>query len=200
MEQVTVDDKTLEYAPYPGFQKSELFVFVGEKISITYVPQKPGEQRFDSEFIATYKILEPVYGEFDGRFVEFRVFDHYGIPRFAAFENVLLFIRKWGDDLHHVKFLFYDVYKTTDGKWASCRAPVPGSEHARTNEPKPLTFREPVIFEINDPSRPFDENFFYPPYFEFEDGKAICKMGVYVSEVSYLIVTDLIETGRISGQ
>jgi hypothetical protein len=90
---ITVDEGPLKYSTqteYPGIQRSDLFVFVGEKVEVVEVTPPHGELWFDAAFDAKYRVLESVYGEFEGNIIEFRVFDHYGFPPFAKEPYALL--------------------------------------------------------------------------------------------------------------
>ena len=146
--EVTVDEGPLKYTTqtkYPGVQKSDLFVFVGEKVELVEVIPPRGEIWDDAAFDAKYRVLESVYGEFEGNIIEFRVFDHYGFPPFAKEPYALLFVSKHEGKLHHEKYQYHTVYKTIDGRWASCGDPYLGMEHhLKLFTPKPLEFVDPV--------------------------------------------------------
>ncbi len=167
-----------------GVQKSDLFVFVGEKIEVVEILPTDGEMWLDQGFNAKYRVVESVYGEFDGGVIEFRVWDHYGYPRFAKFPHALLFVSRHEGSLYHEKYRYYTVHQTIDGRWAACgdpyaRVPV----HRKPFDPKPLPFSEPVTFSLNNYRKEWVDAFFVPPYFEIVDGKAVCKMGAYVDEL-----------------
>jgi hypothetical protein len=100
----------------PG--NSKYFVFIGKKISLEPVLPKKGEIRLDSQFLATYKILEPYRGTYKGNSIEFTVYDHYGTPQFSLYEHVLLYVERHGDQYFHSKYQFSPLYKDTNGKWA----------------------------------------------------------------------------------
>lgn len=66
------------------------YFFVGEKIDIAPIPYKPGD--FDNGVKATYKICQPVYGNYNKEKIEFEAYDHYGTPKFVEYKTVLLFV------------------------------------------------------------------------------------------------------------
>lgn len=188
LEVVAVDEGPLKYeadSEYPGTQSSELFVFVGEKIEIVEFRPPHGEVWMDSAYDAKYRILEPIYGDFQGNVIEFRAFDHYGFPPFGKFQNVLLFVSKEKGKLYHEKYVFHDVYRTSNGKWASCGDPYlrAGEYHRKSFTPKPLDFATAVVFDRSDLSDEQFQKIFTPPYFDVQGKKATCKMGAYVDEL-----------------
>jgi len=184
---ITVDEEPLKYSAqteYPGVQKSDLFVFVGEKIEVVEIEPPQDEIWDDAAFDAKYRVLESVYGEFEGNIIEFRVFDHYGFPPFAKEPYALLFVSKHEGKLYHEKYQYPTVYKTVDGRWASCGDPYLGMEyHRKPFIPKPLEFIDPVTYDLSKFSRDQIKAIFIPPYFEIVGGKAVCKMGAFVDEL-----------------
>lgn len=84
-------------------QEDGMIVFVGEKIDLTYVPQKnivkidstrkgidsqyvrTVTTFMDSKFLARYRILQMVYGKYKADTIDFTVYDHYGKPPFSFF-------------------------------------------------------------------------------------------------------------------
>ena len=67
---------------------NKLFAFVGQKIWVKPLPSR--QYSFDNGFKAKYLILEKVFGDFVADTIEFVAYDHYGIPDFSKFKNVLL--------------------------------------------------------------------------------------------------------------
>ncbi|QEC44704.1 hypothetical protein [Pseudobacter ginsenosidimutans] len=84
-----------------GYNK--LFAFVGEMITVDQLPYQPGE--FDESFKAKYRILQKVYGKFEGDTIEFLVFDHYGRPPFTRYKNVLLYVFADSGTYVHEKYM-----------------------------------------------------------------------------------------------
>mgnify|MGYP007054661619 CR=1 FL=1 len=188
VDEITVNEGPLKYSvetEEPGTQKSDLFVFVGQKIEVVEFTPPNREVWFDSAFDAKYKIIEKVYGEFDGGIIEFRAFDHYGFPPFAKYQHALLFVSKYKGKLYHEKYVFYEAYKTSDGRWASCGDPYlhAGEYHRKPFTPKPLYFPSPVVFDRQDLTDKKFREIYSPPYFEVNGKKATCKMGAYVDEL-----------------
>jgi hypothetical protein len=98
-------------------RENTLFVFVGEKISVKDLPAEHSEM--DAAYLATYKVMQRVYGSFDSDTIVFRVFSHKGFPQFAEFSHVLLYVSKAENYYYHEKYQFDAVYKAKNGRWAS---------------------------------------------------------------------------------
>src|SRR5690606_8071034 len=97
-------------------RNNTLFVFVGEKISISEIPYRPGD--FDIGIIAKYKVIERVYDNFDKDVIEFEAYDHYGIFAFTEYKNALLFISEHNGKYYQDKYLYDPVFWTKGGRWA----------------------------------------------------------------------------------
>ena len=97
-------------------KENTLFAFVGEKIELKDLPSEGGD--FDNAYLATYRILQRVYGYFKSDTISFRVYSHKGFPMFAQFPYVLLYVSKGKSYYYHEKYQFNQVYQTKDGRWA----------------------------------------------------------------------------------
>lgn len=165
---------------------TKVYVFVGEKIEI--VPFEPkteeGEISMDSAFKAKYRVIQNVFGDYDKDTIEFEIYDHYGAPAFSEFQNVLLFVSEYNGKLYHEKYQYFDVYKTENGKWASCGDPYRFDEYHRKNiQAVSLKFGKPLIFNLNDYNKKFSETVFKRPYFKVTGNEAECLKGAYVDEL-----------------
>lgn len=98
----------------------KLFVFVGKKIEIKEVDPEweKGALLRDSKFIARYRVLQKICGDYAENIITFTVYDHYGFPAFGDYQHVLLFLTDYKGAFYHEKYLFYPLYKAKDGKWA----------------------------------------------------------------------------------
>ena len=112
-----------------------LFVFIGEKIDVTPIPHKPGN--FDNGIKAKYKILQPVYGSYDKDVIEFEAYDHYGTPKFAEYNTVLLFVSEYKGKYYQEKYAFEPLAKTKDGRWAGPYSSEYGHPYNRHTSIKP---------------------------------------------------------------
>lgn len=186
LDEIKVDDAHLPSSTETeriGTQKTDLFVFVGERIEV--VEFKPeGEILMDQAYKARYRVIENVFGAFDGNTIEFEAYDHYGFPPFAKFKNVLLFVSKHEGKLYHEKYQYFDVYQTLEGKWAGCGDPHSRHEvHRKPFTPKQLEFALPVVFDLTKLTDKQIKQLYPTPYFEVNGKKARCRMGAYVDEL-----------------
>jgi len=148
----------------PQAAGTQLFAFVGQKISVDefkapskcpqLVEEKPDGTATvcfeipNAAFHAQYRVLQPVHGQYDGPVIRFDAFDHYGRPRFAQYEHVLLFVSKAEDGRWvHVKYQYFPVYETVNGGWAGCgsadRFEAPQRRGPSTAQP--IAFKQPVV-------------------------------------------------------
>ena len=165
---------------------NRLFVFVGEKILVEPLPHEQGS--IDNGFKAKYAVLKKVYGDFPADSIEFVAYDHYGTPPFSKFKNVLLYVSADSGTYYHQKYMYNDVYKTKDGRWAGTYA-SDDYEHAYNKhakiKPVKIEFAEKVSF----PTKMLDEEgrqlgFSYPkPYFKTVGDTAIAIYGNYVEDL-----------------
>jgi len=188
------DKLSLEIStPTPPIKQNELlennnlFVFVGEKISVEQFipPTEKGETPFDNSFKAKYKVIQNVYGNYDKETIEFEAFDHYGFPPFAKYQTVLLFVSKHEGKLYHEKYQYFDVNQTRDGRWASCGDPYRFDDyHRKKIETSVLEFNEPVTFDIEKLNKDQVKELLYPePFFKIEGNKAVCLMGAFTEDL-----------------
>lgn len=142
-----------------------LFAFVGQQVKVeefqptddcTPKPNAPkppdGVEKvcvvMNAAFHAEYRVLQPVYGQYDGDMIRFDAFDHYGRPRFAQYEHALLFVYRADDGRWiHEKYQYFPVYETVAGGWAGCgsadRFEAPQRRGPSTAQP--IAFKQPVV-------------------------------------------------------
>jgi len=100
---------------------SEIYVFIGKKIKTWGVPSGHCNSDFNSRIDAKYLILENIYGKFPKDTIEFSSYSHEVTiyKKFHDYEEVLLYVLKYCDNNEKVKYLYDEVYKTKNGKWAT---------------------------------------------------------------------------------
>lgn len=166
-------------------KNNTLFVFVGEKISVSPIPFRPGD--FDNGVKAKYKILQAVYGNYNRNVIDFNAYDHYGIPEFTKYKTVLLFVSEEEGKFYQEKYMFDPVFKTKDGRWAGPYSNEYGHSYNKhtTIKPQKIDFVEEVSF----PTKGRDDNgteftLTYPePYFKTVGDKAFVIYGNYIEEL-----------------
>ena len=166
---------------------NDLLVFVGKQVSIEKFEPILDEGTIavlDAAYKAKYKILETVYGEYlSGEVIEFEAYDHYGFPQFGIYKTVLLFVSEKEGRVFHQKYQYYDVYKTKNGKWATCGNPYESEEDLEPKPLKDIIFEPEVSYNISHYSEVFVRDVYASPTFKLEGDKAICVQGTYVDEL-----------------
>ena len=178
--------------------QDSIYVFVGEQINVTLVEneiiKKPHptdstlitwRYSMDFHYKVKYRIIQQVFNHYPKDTIEFDAYDHYGKPQFAAYQHALLFVSEGeGGKLYHQKYQYFDVYLTTDGRWASPGDPYRFDDNRRGSiEAVKINFKEPVIFDLSD--IPADKiSLIYPQeYYRINGNKAIALKGVYVEDL-----------------
>ncbi|HYE74078.1 MAG TPA: hypothetical protein VEF04_12145 [Blastocatellia bacterium] len=167
-----------------NLKKNSLFVFVGEKIKLAELQPEPGSR--DAAFLARYKVLDKVYGDYLKDIIEFKVYDHYGTPPFSKHQVVLLFVSFHEGKFYHEKYQYFALYKTKDGKWASPYSTFDyRHEYNRQTSIKPvkIEFAEPVYYDLTRKDKKLVREWFPAPYYQVENGKAKAIYGNYIPEL-----------------
>jgi hypothetical protein len=171
---------------YGQKQADSLFVFVGEKIKVDRFEPKiaEGQILFDEAFKAKYKVVQRVYGNYQIDTIDFDAYDHIGTPAFSKFDNALLFVSNHNGKFYHEKYQYFDVYKTKEGKWASCGDPYKFDDyHRKALKAVKLDFAKPVSFDVSSLNAERIKKWYPEPYFIINNGRAFCLMGAYVDEL-----------------
>ena len=161
-------------------KRNTLFAFVGEKISVQLLPQDSGS--WDGKFEGKYKILERIYGDYPKDTIEFKAYDHYGIPGFSHYKNALLFVSEYKGKYYHEKYQYFDVYLTKENRWAGTY-----NDHEDYGKIKPekIAFADSVYLQtkiMNNAGEVVDLNY-SPPYYRIIDDKAYPLYGNYVEDL-----------------
>lgn len=174
------EDKT-----FKNERKNKLFAFVGKKLEVTELPYEEGTM--DGKFYARYKIIQRVYGMYEKDTIEFIAYDHYGIPGFSKFQNVLLFVSEYKGKYYHEKYMYNDVYLTQDGRWAGPYSDdyTHSYNENTTVKPEKIEFKQAVSYPVKIKYSDGEEyEPYYPePYFKKMGDKAIAVYGNYVEEL-----------------
>lgn len=162
----------------------KLYVFIAEKISVNYALDTLYCDRFtmDSKFDASYKIIKNLYGDFKGDSIKFTVYDHYGVPAFSHHKYVMLFVSQYCGKLFHEKYQYFDVYPTTDGRWASPGDPkrFNSTDNSKVRIEK-IAFGKLTFDKIIDGV--YRNMTFSSPYFKIEGNCVIPILGAYADEL-----------------
>jgi hypothetical protein len=163
-------------------RNNHLFVFVGEKITVEEMSRE--ESNFDNGVKAKYKILQRVYGDYPNDVIEFKAYDHREIPPFTKSKNALLFVVESGGKYYQEKYQYFNVYKTTEGRWAGIYN-YNNYDNDTTIKPEKIIFAEDVSFPIVKVQNvDYDNRFLYPePYYKIEKNKATAIYGNYIEDL-----------------
>ncbi|MDD4921009.1 MAG: hypothetical protein PHS30_00875 [Bacteroidales bacterium] len=179
----------------------DLLVFVGKKIAIT----KQGSPsvsvdtfitKKDTVFIlkikfqkykATYKIEKIYCGDYSSDTISFFTYsDEPIIPILSKYENIMLFLYKENDVYYHKKKLFFDVYQTKKGEWASDYSYEdynrPDSK-TFTVKPEKIKFKNKLSYVISNYKEEYIKKHFPSPYYIIKKNKAIAVYGNYAPEL-----------------
>ena len=166
----------------PG--NGKLFVFIGERIEVKELTDE--KDIMDAKFLAKYKILERVCGDFPGNTIEFTVYDHYGRPDFENYKTVMLYVSEHEGKYYHEKYQFAPLYKTKDGRWAG---PYDSWDYAYTDiannpvKPQIIDFAEEVAFSVAGWKKRDIQAKFPTPFYKIVDTNAIAIYGNYIPEL-----------------
>ncbi|MGD1319907.1 hypothetical protein [Chryseobacterium sp. 2R14A] len=170
---------------------SKTYIFVGSKIDVSYADTSDYcYMLIDSKYNANYKIEQEFGDHFPDSTIAFTAYDHNSMPKylFKNYENILIFIGEYCGDLIHIKYQFFPVYKTQDGRWAT-----PFDTYKESYKPEKHLY-ENIIFDksvsFNLPDQLSDEkmaqfirNKFPEKYYSIKNGKAYPIMGRYAEDI-----------------
>ena len=182
-------------------RKNYLFVFVGEKIDITPIPYEQGD--FDNGVKAKYKILQRVYGNYNKDVIEFEAYDHFGRFWFSKNKIALLYVIEDSMKYYHEKYMYNDVYKTKNGRWAGPYTDDYKHSYNKNTivKPEPIDFIEEVSYPIKiKDADERDIEFSYPaPYFNIVGDKAIVIYGNYIEDLFRLKKEGILTARQLFG-
>lgn len=171
---------------YPTTREN-LIVFVGQRLDVEErdCPDVDGLPAFDHLFHAKYRVLQVLYGKYDGSEIEFDAYDHYGAPRFADFDTDVLYVSRCDDRLVHEKYQFQEVYRTADGTWAGCGDPYKYEPevHRGSIRARPVQFEPEVSFPIDGLTEEEVAEQYPKEYFRRSNGRMVCQAGTSLEEL-----------------
>lgn len=167
-------------------EKRKLHVFIAEKIAVKRVDLYYCNyvRIIDGRYESKYKIIKNMYGDYKGDTISFVAFDHYGTPPFSKYKYVMIFVNEGCGKFTHEKYQFFDVYPTTDGRWARPGDPYRyDQKFAKEVQPAKLSFKDSLSFDVSN-EYPHVINKEYPePYFKIENGRAYPLIGAYAEDL-----------------
>lgn len=181
---VLVPKPCIEYVPC--IEKSpELYIFIGEKIDVNSASQPNYCNRvsMDSKSKSKYKILKKMTNNLNFDTINFVSYDHFSKVQYDEFQNVLLFVGKYCDELIHQKYQYQPVYKMKNGKWAS---PIfeeyDSTKRKSEKQPHKVKMAEPITISRYNSCRKL-EDVYKEPYFKIKKGKVYMLLGYYPEDL-----------------
>jgi len=164
-----------------------LFVFVGKQLRVKKIrinPQKD-DIGFYNYYSVKYKVLQNIYGHYERNKITFEAYDHIGKPDFLHFKTVLLFVYKKNGKFYHIRFQYFDVYETKNGKWAAPGDPYFFDDRYRTGNVRPeaIQFKKPLTFSVSKLDSTGINQVYPAPYFTIKAHKAVAIMGTYAESL-----------------
>lgn len=174
----------VEYVPC-NETNPEIYIFIGEKIDVSSASQPNYCNRvsIDSKSKSKYKILKKFTENVNFENIDFVSYDHFSKVKYDEFQNVLLFVGKYCNELIHQKYQYEPVYKMKNGNWAS---PI-FEEYDLTNkksekQPHKVKMAEPITIPTYQSDRKLEE-VYKKPYFEIKKGKVYMLYGFYPEDL-----------------
>lgn len=190
MKQIKIQLVPEPCIPYKSCEQktaTNYYIFIGQKIEVKYEeqPYYCNVIMMDSQFKATYKVLDNVYGKFPQDIISFFAFDHYGTPKFSKYENVMLFVGEYCDKFYHTKYQYFDVYKTKNGKWATPGDPYKYNRYVKEKivKARKIKFNDDVVYDISNLTQKQVDKEYPKEYYKIIENKAIPIKGTYVSDL-----------------
>ncbi|MCS3529157.1 hypothetical protein [Chryseobacterium sp. JUb7] len=171
---------------------SKTYIFIGKKIEV--LPVDTSEycnNLLDSKSRAIYKIEKEFSEHHSNSIITFTAYDHNssydGI--FNNYDHVLINVGDYCGELLYLKYQFFPVYKTKNGRWAS---PVQYKFESlydfKELQPAAIEFDHSVSFDISPSLSPEQiEHKFSKKYYKIKNSKAYPIMGRYAEDLVKLI-------------
>lgn len=164
----------------------KLFVFIGERLSIKSVDAR--ELYNETRFIATYKIIKKICGNYPVDTITFDVIDIQYDTSFARCKYLLLTLIKdtaQGGKLVLWGGLYRDVFKTRDGTWAATYDASDNTTYRGKPvlNPHKMRFSKNAFYNITGLTREEINIRFPEPYYKIKKNKVLPVLGNSIEEI-----------------
>jgi len=161
----------------------------------------------ENRYEARYRVEQVLEGEISpGSELRFVVADHYGMPRFAQFRSVVLFLYEEAGELRHLPYEWAPAYPTSTGRYADCGCSE-FAEGGLTGHPqlqgrldwpgegacRELVFAPRVTVDLSHASPQRIAEFHADPDYRVGSHWADCVRGLYVEDLYELRRPMLVE-------
>jgi hypothetical protein len=115
---------------------SNVIAFIGKKISVDEFDPNVGNDYLimDLAFTAKYQVLEQLSGKPLSTTISFNAYDHYGIPKFSAYPEALIYVFEQEGVYFHFKYTFDQIKLSSENDWIKCGETL-NSKGSRIIEP-----------------------------------------------------------------
>ena len=211
--------KNIDIDFYEENEKVNLFAFVGEIISIEeFDPNAPKEEKteidsitgdkithknatiMDRAFKLKYKVLKNLYNNLKTDTIEFLAYDHYGVPSFSEFKNVILYISKSQkeDYYFHQKYQYNEFHKTKDNEWIGLLnfGSVWRIEEGLKLNLKEIKLKKSANIDLKDIPKQNIDLFFPKPFYKIKGNIAIPILGYSIKDLIEYKVKSILENNQ----
>lgn len=210
--------KNIDIDFYEENEKVNLFAFVGEIISIEeFDPNAPKEEKIeidsitgekiirksyvmDRAFKLKYKVIKNLYNDLKTHTIEFLAYDHYGIPNFSEFKNVILYISKSqkGDYYFHQKYQYNEFHKSKNNEWIGLLnfGSVSRIEEALKLNLKKVKLNSDASVDLKGFSKRGIELLYPKPFYKIKKNVAIPILGFSIKDLIEYKVKSILENNQ----
>jgi len=174
----------------------KLYVFIGKKIKTWKSPSSYCNiGHLSSRLISKYVVVKNIYGDFKKDTIQFTTYPPHS-PALGQnyrpfktlsidYEYCLLYVLEYNGELLQTRYVFDDVYKTKDGKWASPLKPkgLRNSIPPDSLRLKKIDFVEPIEFAYDERLEKQIKENFSEDHNTIENGKITVNYGFYVEDL-----------------
>lgn len=207
--------ENIEMDFYEENEKVNLFAFVGEIISIEeFDPNAPKEEKIeidsitgekfirksyvmDKGFKLKYKVLKNLYNNLKTDTIEFLAYDHYGIPSFSEFKNVILYISKNQKDNNyfHQKYEYNEFHKSKNNEWIGLLnfGSVSRIEEALKLNLKKVRLKSDANVDLKGFSKRGTELLYPKPFYKIKGDIAVPILGFSIRDLIEYKVKSILE-------
>lgn len=193
---VRLELEPCEVWPSHPEKPTKLYVFIGKKIKVWKAPSSYcNVGRLTSRILSKYEVVKNIYGDYKKDTIQFTTYPPHS-PAFqqnykpfktffADFEYCLLYVLEYKDELLQTRYVFDDVYMTTEGKWATPLKPkgLRNTISADSFKLKKMDFVTPIEFAYDEKFEKQIKENFSEAHNKISNGKILVNYGFYVEDL-----------------
>lgn len=193
---VKLELEPCEVWPSHPEKPTKLYVFIGKKIKVWESPSSHCNGfPLNPRILSRYLVVKNIYGNFKKDTIQFTTYPPHLAPKqqnyvpfktfFADFEYCLLYVLEYKDELLQTRYVFDDVYMTTEGKWATPLKPkgLYNTISPGIDKLKKIDFVTPIEFAYDEKFEKQIKQNFSEAYTKISDGKILVTHGVYAEDI-----------------